>query len=230
MKQLPFLLSVPHAGQTVPNEVKDICLLRPDEIMADSDEGAGEIYAVKSSVVQHITTPVARAIVDLNRAPDDIGNDGVIKSHTCWQVPVYDGFPNQKTIKQLLKRYYFPYHEALTHGSNDNMIILGIDCHTMNSVGPPVGPDAGKERPWICLSDAGGACPRPWIESLATSFRKVFGNHVSINDPFKGGFITKTHGREMPWVQLEISRASFISNEEKRTRLLSALEKWLEEL
>lgn len=226
MKKLPFLISVPHAGLTVPKEVKKVCLLTPDQILADSDEGAGEIYSLESRVTGFITTHIARAIVDLNRAPNDIRKDGVIKSHTCWDVPIYATELSQNTIFHLLKNYYFPYHVSLKKLAAQNNLLLGIDCHTMNAVGPPVGPDAGNERPWICLSDAGGACPRHWVETLAAAFREVFGDHVSINDPFKGGYITKYHGREMPWVQLEISRAPFMSNSEKRLALLSVLEAW----
>lgn len=38
------------------------------------------------------------------------------------------------------------------------------------------------------------------------------------------GFITRAHASELPWVQLELSRASFMANEQKHLRNLSALQ------
>jgi N-formylglutamate amidohydrolase len=58
---------------------------------------------------------------------------------------------------------------------------------------------------------------------LADCFRQTFGPAVAVNQPFRGGFITRCHGRERPWVQLELSRAPFLSNEEKRVRVLESL-------
>ena len=83
---LPLLLSVPHAGVEVPAEAEAHCILTPAQIAADGDEGAAEIYALADKVEGHITTHVARAIVDLNRAPDDFGPDGVVKTRTCWVI------------------------------------------------------------------------------------------------------------------------------------------------
>jgi len=45
---LPVLISVPHPGLLVPPQVRDLCLLTPDQIREDSDEGAAEIYGLKS--------------------------------------------------------------------------------------------------------------------------------------------------------------------------------------
>ena len=81
---LPFLVSVPHAGLSIPPEVKDICILTEDQIYVDSDCGAAEIYyELEKFVEAFISSDIARAIVDLNRAADDFRKDGIIKTHTC---------------------------------------------------------------------------------------------------------------------------------------------------
>lgn len=70
--KLPFLISVPHSGHHIPQEVQDICILTPEQIYEDSDWGAAEIYfALEKYVEAFIYSDVARAIVDLNRAADD---------------------------------------------------------------------------------------------------------------------------------------------------------------
>jgi formiminoglutamase len=198
----------------------------PDEIIADSDEGAAEVYdGLRDRAAAFVTTPVARAIVDMNRAADDRRPDGVVKTHTCWNVPVYGTFPPEDVIQRLLDDYYHPYHAQLSEHAR-GQLQLGVDCHTMAAVGPPIGPGAGIERPWVCLSNGEETCPRAWIESLAICFARAFEHEVAINDPFLGGFIVRSHARELPWVQLEISRAPFMSNEEKHLRVLGAMREW----
>ena len=198
--RLPVRLSVPHAGLCVPPEAQPYCRLTPEQIAADGDEGAGEIYDLRGHVAEFVTTDVARAIVDLNRAEDDRRPDGVVKTETCWNVPVYSEYPSEEIIAVLLEKYYRPYHEKLSAAPQGARI--GIDCHTMAATGPPVGPDPGKERPYICLSNAEGTCPQHWMETFRDCFSSLFKGPVLINTPFKGGFITRAHAREMPWMQL----------------------------
>lgn len=224
---LPLLISVPHAGLRVPPEVSSACVLSPEEVAHDGDEGASEIYDFPKAVAHHVTTDIARAIIDLNRAPDDRRKDGVVKTHTCWEVPVYRTFPPEDAIRDLLAAYYHPYHLRLTQLAGIQLR-MGIDCHTMAAVGPPVGPDPGVERPRVCLSNADGTCPAEWMDALKESFLKAFGPYVEVNHPFKGGYITRTHAREMPWVQVELSRAPYASNQQKREYVLSALRNWAE--
>jgi formiminoglutamase len=223
---LPIALSVPHAGLEVPADVAALCALTPAEIAQDGDEGAAEVYALSAEVAAFATTGVARAIVDLNRAEDDRRKDGVVKTHTCWDVPVYRVFPSSDQIEGLLAAHHRPYHARLTA-----MAALGarlaVDCHTMAAVGPPVAPDPGAHRPWVCLSHANGTCPAAWMAALVRCFEAEFGPNVRVNDPFQGGYITRTHAAEMPWVQLELSRAPFAPDAEKRRRVLAALTAWV---
>lgn len=221
---LPIGLSVPHAGLEIPDSVAKWNVLSPEQIAADGDVGAREIYRLSAHVSEFVTTPIARAFVDLNRAPDDFRKDGVVKTHTCWDEPVYSKPLSDETIGDLLGSHYYPYHDTLR--SFRGAVKLGVDCHTMASHGPPVGPDPGQRRPMICLGDGDGACPRPWIEALRDCFVRSFGEDVTINEPFRGGFITRDHGRRMPWVQVEMSRSEEMSLAEKRRGVLDALTAW----
>jgi hypothetical protein len=97
----------------------------------------------------------------------------------------------------------------------------------MAAVGPPIGPDAGKSRPLVCLSNADGTCPDDWLIELAQCFHKVFSNEqVKINDPFKGGYIIRNHSTKIPWLQIELSRTESISNKDKRNWIREALFAW----
>lgn len=222
---LPLLISVPHAGLRVPPEVEKLCILTEDEIIRDGDEGADRIYhPLKERVAAFVTTDVARAIVDMNRAEGDRRKDGVVKTHTCWNVPVYGEDPGEGIFRNLIMKYHRPYHKQLTCFVDD--VILGVDCHTMAAEGPPIGPDSGVTRPHICLSDYGGTCPREWTLSMAACLEQAFGTKVSINHPFRGGYIIRSHAKEVPWMQLELSRGNFMRNTEKSDHVYRALKAW----
>jgi formiminoglutamase len=226
---LPLLLSVPHAGTRVPPEVADDCILGEQDIIRDGDEGAAELYRpLKPDVAAFVTSDIARAIVDLNRAPDDHRKDGVVKTHTCYDVPVYRSFPSEALIRTLLERYYRPYHAHLKELARSG-VRIGVDCHTMAAIGPPTGPDPDALRPLACLSNANGTCPQEWIESLAAHLGQGLGIEVAINEPFKGGYITRHHARELPWLQLELSREQRFSDILKPGRVLSAFRVWCRE-
>lgn len=230
MSRLPLLLSVPHAGLEVPAEAEPYCILSPDDIEADGDVGAAEIYALEAHAAAFLTTRVARAIIDQNRAEDDRRPDGVVKTVTSWEVPVYDPFPPEEVVETLLARYHRPYHEGLRTLAARPDVLLGIDCHTMAAEGPPIGPDPGVPRPAVCLSDGDGTCPRDWIEGLAACFREEFAARpeldVTLNRPFTGGYVIRSHSQELPWIQLELSRGPFLSPEGKREAVLSTLERF----
>jgi formiminoglutamase len=222
---LPLLLSVPHAGLRIPPEVKDLCILREQDIIEDSDEGAAEIYLpLRGAVSALVTTDVARAVVDMNRSEDDRRRDGIVKTHTCYDVPVYrDPLPEER-IRPLLERYYRPYHRRLSEAASH--VLAGVDCHTMAAQGPPVGPDPGVRRPDVCLSNGEGTIPEDVLLSLAECLEAQMKTGVSINAPFKGGYIIRSHAKEIPWAQLELSRAPFADDEEKGRMVLEALTSW----
>ena len=221
--KLPILLSVPHAGLKIPPEAEPFCILTTDQIIKDGDEGAAEIYSLEDHVQEFVATDIARAIVDLNRAEDDRRADGVIKTHTIWNEPIFNQALPKQTVERLLDLYYRPYHERI-HLVDDSVIRLCVDCHTMAATGPPIGPDTGKPRPHVCLGDLNGeSLPGGWMNSLVECFRESFGESVTTNKPFRGGYITQRHGKDRPWVQLELSRSEFMSNEDKRDRVLAAM-------
>jgi formiminoglutamase len=180
-------------------------------------------------MAEFVTTPIARAIVDQNRAVDDRRADGVVKTHTCWNVPVYREPLPATVIAELLDKYYHPYHRRLSNPST-NSIQLCVDCHAMAGVGPLIGPDTRQKRPAVCLGDgAGTSLPAGWIDVLEQCFRESFGEFdVTVNDPFSGGYITRTHSQERPWLQIELSRAPFLPNVAKRDRVLQALGRFCE--
>jgi formiminoglutamase len=86
----------------------------------------------------------------------------------------------------------------------------------MAAMPPPVAPDAGRPRPLFCLSNAEGrTCDDGLLRQLAERLSEAFScprSEVSLNQPFKGGHITRRHGRNpLPWVQVEMNRSLYLA-------------------
>lgn len=228
--RLPLLISIPHGGDQIPAEVSDRVALSREDIITNSDPLTRRIYDLRECVEAVVDTGVARAIVDLNRAPYDRpprNPDGVVKIRTPDGSRVYlEGkFPDPPLVRQLLKSYYYPYHAEITGHLESGRISLGLDCHSMHAHAPRMYPDAGSRRPLICLSNRGDekgepvsertllTCPPEWIRLLATIFEEAFDGmgRVALNDPFVGGFTIRSHYRQkrIPWVQVEINRGVY---------------------
>jgi formiminoglutamase len=229
---LPILISLPHAGLLVPESLQSNCLLTTKQIVEDGDEYANEIYTpLKDKVAAFVTTDIARAVLDMNRQEDDIRKDGIIKTHTCWDIPIWEKPLDETVLRELLVRHHRPYHQQLTELAKESGLILAIDCHTMAANGPPVGPDPGVERPQVCLGNVDGqSCLGEWMEILKSAFQKVFPGEVTINRPFSGGYITRFHGQEMPWVQLELSRGDFATPSIKSFWVYAALKEAVDKI
>ena len=72
--------------------------------------------------------------------------------------------------------------------------------------------------------------PAAWFELLASCLGEQFEGNVARNIPFSGGYIIRRHVVEVPWVQLELSKAPFLPLPEKRARVLAALQKFVPEV
>lgn len=217
---LPILVSVPHGGTETPPEIAGRVCITPEALFDDSDAFTRDIYGVQSQVARFEAATIARAFVDLNRAREDrppADPDGVVKTATCYSEPIYEP-GNELTddlTEMLLSRYYDPYYERLEDAVSRG-VRLALDCHSMADEAPPISPDPGSKRPLFCLSnDNGRTCPRALVDRLTGAIAEEFAidpTDVRINDPFRGGNITRMFGArgEVPWVQVEMNRSLYL--------------------
>lgn len=223
MSKFPVLISIPHGGTRMPEEIADRVCISPKDQFDDGDAFTREIYGIKDDVIHLVDTDIARVFVDLNRETTDLppkNPDGVVKSQTCHGKPIY--FPGKEldpdSIETLLQKYYVPYHQKIRDIlRKTNTVQLILDCHTMEPVGPEISPDPGKKRPKICLgSRRGESCPMNTVQLLASSFQKTFqlkDSEITIDQPFSGGFITKTYGNKpISCIQIEMNRILYLSD------------------
>lgn len=219
-KSYPVLISIPHGGDKIPPEVEGKLKLEENDLIEDSDAFTRQIYNIENTAAKVICADILRAVVDPNRPPNDLppaNPDGVVKSHTCYNKKIYyDGWhKDAHLIDQLLTRYYDDYHSRIVKAIKSDDIGIAFDCHSMASQAPDISPDPGMQRPVINLgNNYGKACDSKTTEKLANAFMNVFNltrNHVTINEPFAGGYITRKYGNQpKPWIQIEINRCLYL--------------------
>lgn len=218
---LPILLSIPHGGLDAPPELRESICLSKHDLFDDADPFTGEIYDLDDAVRAVVRAQIARAFVDLNRAPDDLppaNPDGVVKPRTCYEKSIYrSGLgPSPEETHRLLKQYHEPYHRQIEDAVARGDLRLAIDCHSMSATAPPIAPRPGEARPLFCVSNRNGATCDP---ALLVRFAKVMASafecspaQVRLNDPFQGGYIVRRHGRgPLPWIQLEMNRSLYLA-------------------
>lgn len=225
-KRWPFIISNPHCGSLVPASLRAQTLLTPQQIVKDSDEQAMAIYSPLQSLCQcYFEATIARAFVDLNRRADDFSKDGVVKTHTCWNEPVYHQPLTSAQIRSLIKQYYDIYHARLLDAVTSKRFDWLFDCHTMAQYPPPVAPDNNSRRPLVCLGNGNGeGCSAILFDKVMAIFNEVFDGQVSRNLPFSGGYICRHYGQHLPAVQIELSRTLEMNVTDKSNRIQLALE------
>lgn len=231
-RRYPFLLSIPHGGEVIPPEVQGRTAITRRDILYTGDPETRRLYNFRKHVAACSTTEIARLIVDLNRAPyyaPFMSPDGIIKRVTHEGLPVYrEGmYPDRRLIRELLAKYYYPYHRDILAALRTGDIRLALDCHSMLPYPPPMAGGEKRPRPLFCLSNGGDlqgkptrsgtvTCPPAWLSELAEAFREEFRGEgdVALNNPFRGGFISQAHYRHtgVPWMQVEINRGIYESD------------------
>ncbi|MEK9629438.1 MAG: N-formylglutamate amidohydrolase [Nitrospinota bacterium] len=241
MSKFPVLLSIPHGGTDVPPEISSRVFITAKDQFEDGDALTRQIYGINDSVSACVEGKIARAFVDLNRDVNDRppeNPDGVVKSMTCLGQPIYHKGQelDQEMTDLVLEKYYYPYHDLIrkTLDSNSELQLM-LDCHTMEAVGPEISPDPGKTRPKFCLgSNFGKSCPEDIVQKMADCIRKVYKlnqEDVVIDKPFSGGHITRTYGNQpIPCIQIEMSRALYLSSPWFNPKFMTVLPDRLEEL
>lgn len=217
------MLSIPHGGRKKPIELDGHLCITNKDLFDDSDPFAIEMFDLGEKVKRVIKTNIARAFIDLNRSQDDLppkNPDGLIKSSTCYKKPIYhDGKEPDPSLRTLLiELYYHPYHNSIQKSLNELKLQLCLDCHSMASFAPGISPDGNNnKRPKFCLSNNDGqTASEEMMELLALCISESYEidrNDIYLNDPFHGGYITKTYGNNpVPWIQVEMNRDLYLSD------------------
>lgn len=130
---------------------------------------------------------------------------------------------SQKTHRLLIEKYFNPFHEkikkhieSLKHQGEKKIYLL--DLHSMPSKAVSFHKDTGKLRTDIVIGDnEGRSCSPAFRDLVLTACRKA-GFKTALNDPYKGGAITKTYGQpyqSQEALQVELNRRLYMNENTK---------------
>ena len=229
----PFIISLPHCSERIPEEVKCTFALTNEEIWESTDRGVLEIFG-SLPAKKIICAQWNRLVVDLNRSPNRRGAKGVVPHLDYHGRSTYrSGYiPDEQEIERRLSEYYWSFHKCLVNSLKKTDIKALFDCHSLNGTGPEEAPDPGERRNDIVLGNHGDdsgnknpargsiTCPPESVQLIKKAFEKA-GFSVSLNDPYPGGFITAYHGKKLTElgkiaVQIEINQDLYLEGTPKR--------------
>ncbi len=229
--KIPLLIIIPHPGLIVPEEFYGYEDISPDNIFFESDVGADTLYSAEDYTESLISSDISRLFVDMDREfrmLHPATEDGVIKSKTSMNKNIFrEGcYPDEIAISNILKRYYFPFHERLRNSIKTGKIKLILECHTHMPVGPGNSPDRGHPRPLVMTGYTANSvtgmdktAPPEMAMDLASIMGRIFsGEGDTVAGDFKvsgssSGYLMRnygTHGINM--LYLSLSRSLFLND------------------
>jgi N-formylglutamate deformylase len=220
----PLLLSMPHPGTGLPDEVATALNAR-GKAVEDTDWHMRELYAFaeqrwKPSIIE---AKLSRYVIDLNRDPSGVSlypgqaTTELVPSNTFDGAPIWLVPPDAAEIERRTRLYFAPYHDALaaeiTRIKVAHSFCLLYDCHSIKSVIPRLFPGP---LPLMNLGTNSGASAAPAVQAAAERAMLASGlPHVS-NERFKGGWITRRYGQPSKHVhalQMELGLNGYLETE-----------------
>ncbi|NOR19243.1 MAG: N-formylglutamate deformylase [Xanthomonadales bacterium] len=221
----PLLISVPHSGTHVPDEIFNRFTSKARDLQ-DTDWYVDRLYDWANQFGAGILVAnYSRFVIDLNRAPD---NTPLYPGHGTGLLPTqcFDGSavyqvdmqPDKKEENHRLQKYWQPYHDQLrsaldeirqTHG-----YALLLDAHSILTEVPLL--FEGK-LPDLNLGSYRGASAEHSLISACFSALSKNSNYSSVLDGrFQGGYITRHYGQPNEGIhalQLEMAQHVYMSEQ-----------------
>jgi N-formylglutamate amidohydrolase len=151
------------------------------------------------------------------RSPRVAAGLGSIPRVVAAGVEIYDRRLSFAEAAARLEHCYRPYHTALRRlvkGTRSTFgVCLLVDAHSMPSAGLSCRDDPSFGQIDFVLGDNHGhAADRIYLDAAKT-WLEGRGYAVAVNDPYPGGFVTKTYGAPSDGVhalQIEVNRALYM--------------------
>ena len=235
--RVPLVVAVPHAGRHYSDAL--LAKLRnPSIIPTELEDRLVDRVAVPAALQSGAAVIIAdapRAVIDLNRSPDDIdwsmieggaaipgapdgskrarNGLGLIPRRIAGRGELWRSRFSQAELSSKLSEVHTPYHAAL------NFMLMRIrqkwgaamlvDVHSM----PPLQQTHGTASVGFVVGDRFGASCEP--RHSAAMLRQIgeFGATAALNRPYSGGYVLDRHGKPAKGryaVQLEICRSLYL--------------------
>lgn len=219
--EAPLIVSMPHTGTDLAG-IEDR-VVTPWLGRCDADWWIDQLYSFVSDLgATTIHTSISRTVIDVNRDPSGVSlYPGMATTELC-PTTTFDGIPLYKTgeapdqaeIARRRDEYFEPYHAALRlelarlRTQHDRVVLY--DCHSIRSVIPRL---FDGTLPVFNLGTNDGRACDPLLQEKVAGIMAATGESWIVNGRFKGGFITRNHGRPESGVhalQMELSNRGYM--------------------
>jgi N-formylglutamate deformylase len=241
--QLPILISIPHVGTHIPQEIRQQMHPQHLKSLDDADFFLDNLYNFAPQMgIGVIASYHHRWVIDLNRAKDDtpLYQDGrvmtgLVPTTTFLGENLYkDAPPSHEEVQKRITEYYLPYHQKVTSLLENLKEKFGscllYEAHSIRRNVPTIRPEA---FPDILLGDNdGNSAPTVFAQTAKGFFNHAYS--VAHNEIFKGGFLTRHFGQPQNRIfalQVERSKDIYMDasetdyDEEKAQKLQKILKK-----
>lgn len=235
---IPILIAVPHAGRAYPGSLVErmrnpgFASIRLEDRYAD--RLACRVASATGAALLVAQAP--RAMIDLNRAVDDVdwdmfsrGGEGTLGSYQPGRrarsglglIPrrlpgigeLWKRRHEETELAARIEQIHKPYHECLT----GTLVALRerwgaallLDLHSM----PPLPRGPGQIPPEFVLGDRFGASCHGTLVAAAFAYFAENRRGMSHNRPYAGGYVLERHAAVAAGIsamQLEIDRTSYL--------------------
>jgi N-formylglutamate amidohydrolase len=238
---VPVLIAVPHSGRAYPPALTD-AMRNPDAAAMRLEDRFADLLAgavARETGAALLVALAPRAMLDLNRAPDDVDWDmvaggpperpvrlaagrrarsglGLVPRRLPGMGELWRRRLTREELDERIAGIHAPYHAVLGEGLEflrDRWgAALVIDLHSMPPLGPKSGPNAGAA---FVVGDRFGASAAGSLSAAALDHFGASGWRAAHNRPYAGGYVLDRHGapaRGIHAMQIEVCRSAYLDD------------------
>jgi len=226
--RVPIIISVPHAGTFIPEDIKSKMNPELSDKLDDTDWFIDKLYGFATNLgLTIITANYSRWVVDLNRNPQNqpLYNDGRVITDVVTvtdfngnQIYKDDYIPDSQEVSRRVELFHKPYHEKLDELLQQTKAEFGkvllFDAHSIRKSVPGI---RSEDFPDLILGDNDETSASPQLIKTTIDSLQNKGYEFSHNHPFKGGYITRSFGKpeeNIHALQLEMCKKNYMDSSE----------------
>lgn len=226
--KVPIIISVPHAGTFIPEDIKYKMNSELSDKLDDTDWFIDKLYGFATDLgITIISANYSRWVVDLNRNPENkpLYNDGRVITDVLTvtdfngnQIYKDDYTPDSEEIFRRVELFHKPYHEKLDELLQQTKAEFGevllFDAHSIRKSVPGI---RSEDFPDLILGDNDETSASPELITTTIDSLQNKGYGFSHNHPFKGGYITRSFGKpseNIHALQLEMCKTNYMDPSE----------------
>ena len=231
-KNSPLIIMLPHSGRNYESSFLNQTKVCIKELRKSEDSYIDLIFKESHLDFNLIKANFPRMFVDVNRSPLEIdalmwdntynhkliynnsakvlSGIGVFPKISLDGINIYEELLPFSEARNRLLKYYFPYHKIIklliNEAKKTHETVIALDCHSMAS-------KIVDDKTDIILSNNFGRTSNTSILNKLKQIFLSYGYKVKINNPFKGGFISRYYGNpqnNIHFIQIEVNKKLYL--------------------